>query len=832
MQKDIKMYYAESDTRMEATSSDLNADLSRIQIIFADKTGTLTNNTMIFRKMGIGRDLVHNELDHPGEIGEQLKQRVGPSVLDQLHSPKLAADPMTEVSSDLFFPATHSYNVELDDKEIEQRTLMLHYLLNLLLNNELIIENGEFGGESPDEICLAKTALKNGFELISQSDNQTVVQIHGKKHVFPKIYTIKFTPDRKKMSVIVQYPKTLFVQFPWFKPDGYDFRTDGHISPPPCVCYTKGADSFMYPLLRKGDTSEEKRKITTLVRKSQEYLDEFGTEGLRTLLLCHRIVNTEDADTWRRRYVKACGVASTPQIREQRMNRVAAEMEIDLEYTGATAIEDKLQEHVPETIRFILQAGIQFWVLTGDKRQTAKNVAQLADIISITGRDEKKPTYVIDIELDDPTTETTLKALQDAQDEIDMAKERGFDDVCLVVNGTVIGAIEKYSQCLQKFTDLSKYCKTVIVCRAIPAHKAAVVKLVEKKQKLTGLAIGDGANDVSMIQAATVGIGISGKEGSQARNAADYALPRFHHLKRLLAVHGHYSLTRSSLFTQYSFYKNLVLTFAQFYFTFYCLSSGQTIIDSWVLTFYNMIFTLFPPFVMGLFEKDLDEKILEENPQVYKDTRDAKIGYGQSLTLGTFAIWTLQAIYHATIIYFFVIYTCTPESTESMRSDDIWTLSLVMSINIFLVVNIKAVLEMSYITIMNHLSIWLSIVLFFVFIFAYGSIPVLFGSGNLYWVPYYIFSHYKFYLVSLLCIVASLIPDVTLKAASYAFFPAKWQILRAAHNSELKRIKKANRTRKNPDETIEEETSYYRSAIEPQDIELRDEFEINELKLY
>jgi len=783
MERDIRMYYEEDDIPMEATASDLNADLARIDIIFSDKTGTLTNNTMVFKKMGIGDRIVHSEADVPGAIGKHL-------IVPMPGYSKYGMSEHLTVPAPRIAKALSALENLSDEEELRQRYFMMNYMLNMVICNELIVEDGEFSGESPDEICLAEAALQNGFRLINQSDKETEVEIFGRTHLFPKIHTIKFTSDRKKMSVISQFPQSFLEQFPWFKPAGYDYLTSSS-SVAPVVCYTKGADSSLYPLIRKGSTPQESEMLNQLVAKSEEYIDHFGVEGLRTLLLCHRFVDARDADVWRKRYIKASAVARNPKVREARMSAVEKEMESDFDLDGATAIEDKLQEYVPETIRFILAAGIQFWVLTGDKRETAKNVAQLAGLVHVSQSktDTTLATGVFDIDLSAspaPTEEILRQKIQEAYQVVQNHKDQVGDDICLVINGVVVGALETFPSELNSFLALINMCKTVIVCRAIPAHKASVVRLVQKNQKKNGLAIGDGANDVSMIQSATVGIGISGKEGSQARNAADYALPRFFHLKRLLAVHGHYSLTRLALFVQYSFYKNIVLTFAQIFYTFYCIYSGQTIIDSWVLTFYNMIFTLAPPFVIGLFDKDVDETILEDNPQLYKSLKRTKTGFDQTLSFPTFTLWVIQAIYHAAIIFFIVIYAAEPTSTESMQTDGIWVVSTIISVTIFIVVNIKVCMEMRYITILNHLSVWLSVILFFSFMLGYSGIVK--GGGNMFFIMFWLMSHGKFYLIILVCVAACLVPDLAIKAGKKAFFPAEWEVLKEKHHEKLRRL--------------------------------------------
>jgi phospholipid-translocating ATPase len=126
-----------------------------------------------------------------------------------------------------------------------------------------------------------------------------------------------------------------------------------------------------------------------------------------------------------------------------------------------------------------------------------------------------------------------------------------------------------------KFLELGTMCKAVICCRVTPLQKAQVVELVMENEKKITLAIGDGANDVSMIQKAHIGVGISGEEGRQAVLASDFSFGQFKYLERLLLVHGRWSYLRISKFLRYFFYKNFAFTLCHFWFGFFSGFSAQ-----------------------------------------------------------------------------------------------------------------------------------------------------------------------------------------------------------------------------------------------------------------
>ncbi|NXF91448.1 AT10A ATPase, partial [Eubucco bourcierii] len=187
----------------------------------------------------------------------------------------------------------------------------------------------------------------------------------------------------------------------------------------------------------------------------------------------------------------------------------------------------------------------------------------------------------------------------------------------LVIDGrTLAYALEPTLE--DKFLSLAKRCRSVLCCRATPLQKSMVVKLVRDKLKAMTLAIGDGANDVSMIQVADVGVGISGQEGMQAVMASDFAVPRFRHLEKLLLVHGHWCYSRLANMVLYFFYKNAMFVALLFWYQFYCGFSGSSMVDQWYLIFFNLLFSSLPQLITGVLDKDVPAEVLIAVPQLYK----------------------------------------------------------------------------------------------------------------------------------------------------------------------------------------------------------------------
>lgn len=270
-----------------------------------------------------------------------------------------------------------------------------------------------------------------------------------------------------------------------------------------------------------------------------------------------REIPEDEYRQWSAIYDKA---ATTLVNRSEELDKAAELIEKDLFLLGATAIEDKLQDGVPETIYTLAQAGIKIWVLTGDRQETAINIGYSCKLIQ-----EDMSLIICNEETHWETKEFLEKKLNAMR-----SARTGFENepLALVIDGHSLKfALEKDIELT--LLELACMCKAVVCCRVSPLQKALVVKLVKKHKKAILLAIGDGANDVSMIQAAHVGVGINGLEGMQAARSSDFAISQFRYLRKLLLVHGAWSYQRLSKLILYSFYKNICLYMTQFWVSIY-----------------------------------------------------------------------------------------------------------------------------------------------------------------------------------------------------------------------------------------------------------------------
>jgi phospholipid-transporting ATPase len=359
-----------------------------------------------------------------------------------------------------------------------------------------------------------------GVSLLCLRKKDIVLLEEGGKSVPIQILdVIDFNSDRKRMTVIVR-------------------DENGQI-----IMYTKGADNIMVPRL-KNDVANE---IT--LKAMQSHLTSFSEQGLRTLVLAYKNLSEAEYTEFKKKFDSA---AKSLADREGRLDRAADSFERDFALIGCSAIEDRLQDQVPETIDYLLRCGIRVWLLTGDKQETAINVGISCRLIQ---------NEMLILKLSALNSNGVSEQLQEYSG---VVLENPKKSAVLVVPGETLSvALESLTK---EFLQLATSCSSVICCRVTPLQKALMVRLVKTELRKITLSIGDGANDVSMIQEADIGVGIEGREGAQAVRAADYAFHEFRCLSRLLSVHGRYSLLRLSNLVFYSFYKNISFISTQFVF--------------------------------------------------------------------------------------------------------------------------------------------------------------------------------------------------------------------------------------------------------------------------
>lgn len=590
-----------------------------------------------------------------------------------------------------------------------------------------------YEAESPDEAALVHAARAYSFTLVSRTPEQVTVRLpQGTCLTFDVLCTLGFDSVRKRMSVVVRHPLTREI-----------------------VTYTKGADSIIMDLLEDPACVTEidvEKKVRKIRARTQKHLDLYARDGLRTLCIAKKVVSEEDFQRWAsfRREAEA-----SLDNRDELLMETAQHLENQLTLLGATGIEDRLQEGVPDTVAALREAGIQLWVLTGDKQETAVNIAYSCRLL-----DQTDTVYSINTESQETCDSILSCALEEVKQFYGPRKPdrlppgappptsgAAIPEVGLVIDGKTLNAIFQ-GKLEKKFLELTQYCRSVLCCRSTPLQKSMIVKLVRDKLSVMTLSIGDGANDVSMIQAADIGIGISGQEGMQAVMSSDFAISRFRHLKKLLLVHGHWCYSRLARMVVYYFYKNVSYVNLLFWYQFLCGFSGSTMIDYWQMIFFNLFFTSLPPLVFGVLDKDISAETLLALPELYKSGQNS-----ECYNLLTFWVSMVDAFYQSLICFFI------PYLTYKDSDIDVFTFGTPINTVSLATILLHQAMEMKTWTIIHGLVLVGSFLMYFVVSLVYNATCVICNSPtNPYWVMEGQLSDPTFYLVCFLTPVAALLP--------------------------------------------------------------------------
>ncbi|KAF2136624.1 uncharacterized protein K452DRAFT_322282 [Aplosporella prunicola CBS 121167] len=759
---DAAMYYERLDYPCTPKSWNISDDVGQIEYIFSDKTGTLTQNVMEFKKATIN-GVPYGEAYTEAQAGMQRRQGINVEeesaraheqiaqdrvrMLDLLRkqhdNPYLRDENVTFVAPDF----VADLNGEAGE---EQRRANDQFMLALALCHTVITEKTpgdppkiEFKAQSPDEAALVSTARDCGFTVLGRSGDDIILSVMGEERKYTVLNTLEFNSSRKRMSAVIRMP-------------------DGKI-----VLFCKGADSIIYSRLKRGEQSEL-RKVTA------EHLEMFAREGLRTLCIAQKELTEEEYQTWNKEHDIAAAAVTD---REAKLEEVSDVMERDLMLLGGTAIEDRLQDGVPDAISLLGRAGIKLWVLTGDKVETAINIGFSCNLL-----DNEMELIVIKIE--DENLDTAEKELDKhlatfnmtgSDAELAEAKknhEPPDPTHALVIDGDTLKLVLDESL-KQKFLLLCKQCRSVLCCRVSPSQKAAVVNMVKNGLDCHTLSIGDGANDVAMIQEAHVGVGIAGEEGRSAVMSSDYAIGQFRFLTRLVLVHGRWSYRRLAETIANFFYKNIVWTLALFWYQIYSDFDCSYIFDYTYVIMYNLAFTSLPVIVMGIFDQDVDDRVSLAVPQLYRRGIE-RLEWTQRKFWG----YMIDGLYQSLMVFFMVYLLFSPATFASENGLDVADnkrMGIYIASVAVIVVNLYILMNTFRWDWLMLLIIAISILL----IWTWTGIYTAFTAGfTFYKAAPQVYGQLSFWAATLVITVMCLLPRFTFKAFQKVYFPMDVDIIR------------------------------------------------------
>ncbi|XP_023080290.1 probable phospholipid-transporting ATPase VD isoform X4 [Piliocolobus tephrosceles] len=520
-----------------------------------------------------------------------------------------------------------------------------------------------YEAESPDEAALVYAARAYQCTLQSRTPEQVMVDFAALGPLtFQLLHILPFDSVRKRMSVVVRHPLSNQV-----------------------VVYTKGADSVIMELLSVAspDGASLEKQQMIIREKTQKHLDDYAKQGLRTLCIAKKVMSDTEYAEWLRNHFLA---ETSIDNREELLLESAMRLENKLTLLGATGIEDRLQEGVPESIEALHKAGIKIWMLTGDKQETAVNIAYACKLLE---PDDK--LFILNTQ---------------------------SKDACGMLMSTILKELQKKTQALPEQVSLS-----------VDLHQPPVP---QDSGLRAGLIItGDGANDVSMIQVADIGIGVSGQEGMQA-------------------------------------YVNLL-----FWYQFFCGFSGTSMTDYWVLIFFNLLFTSAPPVIYGVLEKDVSAETLMQLPELYKSGQKS-----EAYLPHTFWITLLDAFYQSLVCFF------VPYFTYQGSDIDIFAFGNPLNTAALFIILLHLVIESKSLTWIHMLVITGSILSYFLFAIVFGAMCVTCNPpSNPYWIMQEHMLDPVFYLVCILTTCIALLPRFVYRVLQGSLFPSP--ILRAKHFDRL-----------------------------------------------
>jgi phospholipid-translocating ATPase len=598
-----------------ARNSTIPEELGRISYVFSDKTGTLTKNEMVFKKIAMETEQFGEE--NFSELNDLLRdecQANDAPLLDIINMKQNEGEESSSYnegfSDNQLSESVSSTHSKRPKKQRRQRSKIIRDTITamVLCNNvtPIVDENDSnnvtYQASSPDEVALVKFAETLNMKLTNRTDKEIrMIDAANNLEEYEVLANFPFSSDTKRMGIILKN------------------KIHGHI-----IYYLKGAENVMLKFVKK--------EYVSYIAENAENL---AVKGLRTLVLSQKIISQEDFDIWNREYSEAL---TSMENRKEKINTAISKLENNMDFLCVTGVEDLLQDEVAATIDNLRNAGMKIWMLTGDKVETATCISISA---GIKAKNHKIFTIKNDEFNEDP--QTNVEKLKEKFS--DYKKKIELDQYIFIIDGDTLDLALK--NCEDEFFTTAMLAPSVVCCRCSPTQKRIIVKSI-KKYIGDGrtAAVGDGGNDVAMIQEADVGIGIVGKEGLQASLAADYSIKEFKSLSILLLWWGRVSYKNTATMSNFIVHRGLIISFNQFIFSLIFYYNPVPLYNGFLCFGYSTIFTSMPS-ISVLLDRDVSKDNVLRFPNLYKI-----LLMGRELNFKNFLFWCFKSIYQSSVIMF------------------------------------------------------------------------------------------------------------------------------------------------------------------------------------
>ena len=614
-----------------ARNSTIPEELGRISYIFSDKTGTLTKNEMIFKKIAMETEQFGEEsFNDLIDILSDECQSCDAPLLDLFNMAKyknnenlnnnknINEENIIDTNSNQNSLSISNNDINLLSKSVdsnrkpkrirrERNKLIRDTITAMVLCNNVTPTETGYQASSPDEIALVKFAERLNMKLFHRTDKEIKIKDSAQNiEEFEVLANFPFSSDTKRMGIVLKNKK------------------HGHI-----IYYLKGAENVMMKFVKK--------EYIGYIKENAENL---ATKGLRTLVLTQKIISQEEFDIWNEEYTEAL---SSMDNRKQKIDDAISKLENNMDFLCVTGVEDLLQDEVATTIDNLRNAGMKVWMLTGDKVETAT-------CISISAGIKAKNQKIFTIRYDDllnygENDENNVKRLEKLNELLtEYTKKIQTDPHLFIIDGDSLDLALKH--CESHFFNTVMQALSVVCCRCSPTQKRIIVKTIKKYTDARTAAVGDGGNDVAMIQEADVGIGIVGKEGLQASLAADYSIKEFKTLNILLLWWGRNAYKNTSMVANFVIHRGLIISINQFIFSFIFYYNAVALYNGMLCFGYSTIFTSLPSITI-LLDRDIDKDNVLKFPSLYEILLK-----GRELNFKNFLWWVFKSIFQSAIIMF------------------------------------------------------------------------------------------------------------------------------------------------------------------------------------